>query len=339
MIIREALARLTAGQSLDFTTMHQVMQRLMAGELSDTQIGAVLAALATKRETSTEISAAAQAMRDVMQPVFIKATQAVDIVGTGGDGANLFNVSTAAAFVISAAGVPVAKHGNRSVSSSSGSADLLEKAGVNLALNAEQVARCIDEVGIGFMFAPNHHQAMRHAAQPRRELGIKTLFNILGPLTNPAGVKHQVIGVYSPHLLEVVAESFQKLGSQHALVVTGDDGLDELSIAVPSQVCELRQGELHRYSVTPEQLGLERASLDSLRVENTEQSLARVMAALRNEKGAARDMVALNAGAAIYAADRVTTLKEGVALALEVMASGKAEARLEQLGEFTRSLS
>ncbi|MGJ8521648.1 Anthranilate phosphoribosyltransferase [Carnimonas sp. R-84981] len=339
MIIREALARLTSGQSLDFATMHQVMQQLMAGELGDAQIGALLAALATKGETSAEISAAAQAMRDVMQPVSIAAAQAVDIVGTGGDGANLFNVSTAAAFVTSAAGVPVAKHGNRSVSSSSGSADLLEKAGINLALSAEQVARCIDEVGIGFMFAPNHHQAMRHAAQPRRELGIKTLFNILGPLTNPAGVQHQVIGVYSPHLLNVVAEAFQQLGSQHALVVTGDDGLDEFSIAVPSQVCELRQGELRSYSVAPEQLGLKRASLDCLRVENTEQSLARVMSALRNEAGAARDMVALNAGAAIYAADRAATLEEGVTLALEVMASGKAVARLEELGDFTRSLS
>ncbi|MGJ8514522.1 anthranilate phosphoribosyltransferase [Carnimonas bestiolae] len=338
MIIREALARLTSGQSLDFATMHQVMQQLMAGELGDAQIGALLAALATKGETSAEISAAAQAMRDVMQPVSIAAAQAVDIVGTGGDGANLFNVSTAAAFVTSAAGVPVAKHGNRSVSSSSGSADLLEKAGINLALSAEQVARCIDEVGIGFMFAPNHHQAMRHAAQPRRELGIKTLFNILGPLTNPAGVQHQVIGVYSPHLLNVVAEAFQQLGSQHALVVTGDDGLDEFSIAVPSQVCELRQGELRSYSVAPEQLGLKRASLDCLRVENTEQSLARVMSALRNEAGAARDMVALNAGAAIYAADRTATLEEGVTLALEVMASGKAVARLKELGDFTRSL-
>ncbi|MGJ8515756.1 anthranilate phosphoribosyltransferase [Carnimonas bestiolae] len=338
MIIREALARLTSGQSLDFATMHQVMQQLMAGELGDAQIGALLAALATKGETSAEISAAAQAMRDVMQPVSIAAAQAVDIVGTGGDGANLFNVSTAAAFVTSAAGVPVAKHGNRSVSSSSGSADLLEKAGINLALSAEQVARCIDEVGIGFMFAPNHHQAMRHAAQPRRELGIKTLFNILGPLTNPAGVQHQVIGVYSPHLLNVVAEAFQQLGSQHALVVTGDDGLDEFSIAVPSQVCELRQGELRSYSVAPEKLGLKRASLDCLRVENTEQSLARVMSALRNEAGAARDMVALNAGAAIYAADRAATLEEGVTLALEAMASGKALARLEQLGDFTRSL-
>lgn len=339
MSIRDALARLTAGESLEFATMHRVMQQLMAGELSDTQIGALLSALATKGETSIEIAAAAQAMRDVMSPVAIVAPRAVDIVGTGGDGANLFNVSTAAAFVTSAAGVAVAKHGNRGVSSSSGSADLLEKAGINLALDAAQVARCIDEVGIGFMFAPNHHPAMRHAAQPRRELGIKTLFNILGPLTNPAGVRHQVIGVYSAQLLSVVGEAFQRLGSQHALVVSGHDGLDELSIAAPSQVCELRRDELREYSVTPQQLGLEQASLDSLRVDNTEQSLARVMAALHNEAGAARDMVALNAGAAIYAADRAASLKEGVALALETMASGKALARLEQLGEFTRALA
>lgn len=339
MEYRDALKHLVAGKHLAFDQMHGLMAELMAGQWSDARIGAFLATLAAKGETSAEISAAAQAMRDIMVPVTIDANRAVDIVGTGGDGANLFNVSTAASFVVAAAGVPVAKHGNRSVSSSSGSADLLESAGLNLALDIAQVTRCIDEIGIGFMFAPNHHQGMRHAGPARRELGIKTLFNILGPLTNPAGVRHQVIGVYEPRLLPIVADAMRKLGSVHTLVVHGEEGLDELSIAGPSLVSDLCNGEISEYQVVPEQFGLKRHSLEQLKVTHSDQSLALVMSALNNEAGAARDMVALNAGAALYAADQAASLAAGVALALDTLAQGTPVTLLERLAHFTQALA
>lgn len=333
------LKRIISGESLSSQEMYGLMQLIMQGQMGDTRMGALLTALSIKGETSREISAAAQAMRDLMYPVAIAHPSAVDIVGTGGDGANLFNVSTAASFVAAAAGVTVAKHGNRSVSSSSGSADLLESAGIFLGLNNEQVARCIDEVGIGFMFAPNHHPAMRFAAPVRRDLGIKTLFNVLGPLTNPAGVHHQVIGVYDKRLVSVLAEAFQHLNSQHALVVHSAEGLDELSIAGSSFIAELKAGDIHHYTITPESVGLQSAPLDSLKVNTTAESLQRVMSALGNEAGPARDMVALNAGAAIYAADQAVSLKEGVSQALSVMASGEALKKLHQLAEFTQQFA
>jgi len=259
----------------------------------------------------------------------------VDIVGTGGDGANLFNVSTASSFVVAAAGGHVAKHGNRSVSSSSGSADLFDVAGIKLDLNPEQVARCIEQVGVGFMFAPMHHKAMRHAIGPRREMGVRTVFNILGPLTNPASAQHQLLGVYQSSLVPLMAEVLGRLGSRHVLVVHAEDGLDEISLAAPTRVAELKGGEIQEYIITPEELGIERQSLDSLKVVTAEDSLRLVKEALAGE-GAAADIVALNAGAALYAADIADSLREGVALAQDAQDSGLALEKMRALADFSR---
>jgi len=276
-------------------------------------------------------------MRELMKPVRLPAAleNVVDIVGTGGDGANLFNVSTAASFVVAAAGGHVAKHGNRGVSSSSGSADLFAVAGIHLDIDAEQVARCIAEVGVGFMFAPNHHPAMRHAVGPRREMGVRTLFNILGPLTNPAGAPNQVLGVYSPELVPLMAEVLRRLGSRHVLVVHAEDGLDEISLAAPTRVAELKEGEITEYVITPEELGIPRQSLDPLRVQSAEDSLRLVEQALVGD-GPAADIVALNAGAALYASGIADSLKEGVALAQDAQASKLPLEKLRELANFTR---
>ncbi|WP_027351747.1 anthranilate phosphoribosyltransferase [Halotalea alkalilenta] len=336
MNIREALKALIQGRDLDYSQMHAVMSAIMTGEASEAQIGALLTALAIKGESSVEITAAAQVMRELMLKVEVSADHLVDIVGTGGDGANLFNVSTAASFVVAAAGATVAKHGNRGVSSSSGSADLLDAAGLHLDLDAEQVAKCIEEVGVGFMFAPVHHKAMRYAIGPRRDLGVRTIFNILGPLTNPAGVRRQLIGVYERALAPVVADAFRQLGSVHTLVVHAEDGLDEISLAVPTSVCELKDGEIREYRITPEQFGIERQPLGPLKVDGTAQSLALVESALNDEPGPARDMVALNAGAALYVAGRAGSLEEGVALAKRTLAGLGALDKLRELAAFTQ---
>ncbi|ANF58766.1 anthranilate phosphoribosyltransferase [Halotalea alkalilenta] len=339
MNIREALKALIQGRDLDYSQMHAVMSAIMTGEASEAQIGALLTALAIKGESSVEITAAAQVMRELMLKVEVSADHLVDIVGTGGDGANLFNVSTAASFVVAAAGATVAKHGNRGVSSSSGSADLLDAAGLHLDLDAEQVARCIEEVGVGFMFAPVHHKAMRYAIGPRRDMGVRTIFNILGPLTNPAGVRRQLIGVYERALAPVVADAFRQLGSVHTLVVHAEDGLDEISLAAPTSVCELKDGEIREYQITPERFGIERQPLDPLKVDGTAQSLALVESALNDEPGPARDMVALNAGAALYVAGRAESLEEGVALAKRTLAGLGALDKLRELAAFTQRLA
>lgn len=335
MQMRDALGALMRRENLNFAETHEVMRQIMTGEASDPQIAAFLMGMAMKGETAEEISAAAQVMRELMKPVHLKADNVVDIVGTGGDGANLFNVSTASSFVVAAAGGHVAKHGNRGVSSSSGSADLFAVAGIHLDLDAEQVARCIEQVGVGFMFAPNHHPAMRYAVAPRREMGVRTLFNILGPLTNPAGAPNQVLGVYAPELVPLMADVLRRLGSHHVLVVHAEDGLDEISLAQPTLVAELKEGEIHEYVITPESLGVKRQSLETLRVASAEDSLRLVEQALVGE-GPAADIVALNAGAALYAADVADSLVEGVALAQDAQASKLPLEKLRELANFTR---
>ncbi|NWN82490.1 MAG: anthranilate phosphoribosyltransferase [Halomonas sp.] len=335
MQMRDALGALMRREDLNFAETHQIMRQIMTGEASESQVAAFLMGMAMKGETAEEISAAAQVMRELMTPVHLQADHVVDIVGTGGDGANLFNVSTAASFVVAAAGGHVAKHGNRGVSSSSGSADLFAVAGIHIDLDAEQAARCIEQVGVGFMFAPNHHPAMRHAVVPRREMGVRTLFNILGPLTNPAGAPNQVLGVYAPELVPLMAEVLRRLGSHHVLVVHAEDGLDEVSLAEPTRVAELRDGEIHEYVITPEELGIPRQSLDPLRVASAEDSLRLVEQALKGE-GPAADIVSLNAGAALYAADVADSLKEGVALAQDAQASKLPLEKLKELTSFTR---
>ncbi|MBS9404408.1 anthranilate phosphoribosyltransferase [Halomonas sp. TRM85114] len=335
MQMREAIGAVMRRENLSFDDTHAVIHQIMTGEATDAQIGGFLIGLAMKGETAEEIGAAAQVMRELMKPVHVTAENIVDIVGTGGDGANLFNVSTAASFVAAAGGAHVAKHGNRSVSSSSGSADLFDVAGINLDLDPEQVGRCIEQVGVGFMFAPNHHPAMRHAVGPRREMGVRTLFNILGPLTNPAGVRNQVLGVYAAELVPLMARVLQVLGSRHVMVVHADDGLDEISLAAPTRVAELKDGEIHEYTIAPEDVGIERQSLHALRVSTAEDSLRLVERALVGE-GAAADIVSLNAGAALYCADIADSFHEGVEMAQDAQASKLALEKLKELALFTR---
>jgi anthranilate phosphoribosyltransferase len=320
--------------------MKDVMRIVMNGEATDAQIGAFLMGLRLKSETIDEITGATEVMRELVTGVTVNADPLVDIVGTGGDGANLFNVSSASAFVVAAAGGFVAKHGNRGVSSKSGSADLIEKAGINLDMKPEEVARCVQEIGVGFMFAPAHHGAMKHAIGPRKELGCRTIFNILGPMTNPAGVKRQLIGVFTKELCRPMAEVMYRLGAEHIMVVHSKDGLDEISLASPTHVAELKDGEITEYDITPEDLGIKSQSLVGLTVDSSEESLALIKAAFgRNhdeitEK--ARDIIALNAGAAIYVAGLADTAKEGVALALDAMGSGLAMGKMSELADFSQ---
>ncbi|WP_252109036.1 MULTISPECIES: anthranilate phosphoribosyltransferase [unclassified Halomonas] len=334
MQMRDAINAVMRREDLSFDVMRTLMHQIMTGEASDAQIGGLLVGLSMKGESAVEVSAAAQVMRDLMRPVRLFTDNVVDIVGTGGDGANLFNVSTASSFVAAAAGAHVAKHGNRSVSSSSGSADLFDIAGIYLDLSPEQVARCIEQVGVGFMFAPNHHPAMRYAIGPRREMGVRTLFNILGPLTNPASAPNQVLGVYAPHLVPLMAEALRKLGSRHAMVVHSEDGLDEISLAAPTQVAELKDGEIIEYTITPEELGIERQSLATLKAATAEDSLRLVKAALVGD-GPEADIVTLNAGAALYCAGIADSLKEGVAVAQDAQASKLPLEKLKELSHFT----
>ena len=339
MDMKQALNRIASNLDLSRDEMKDVMRIVMNGEATDAQIGAFLMGLRLKSETIDEITGATEVMRELATKVSINASPLVDIVGTGGDGANLFNVSSASSFVVAAAGGFVAKHGNRGVSSKSGSADLIEKAGINLDMKPEEVARCVEQIGVGFMFAPAHHGAMKHAAGPRRELGLRTLFNILGPMANPAGVRHQVLGVFSKALCRPMAEVLLRLGSKHVLVVHAQDGLDEISLAAPTHVAELKDGQIHEYDVQPEDFGIKSQSLIGLNVEDAQGSLTLIRDALgrrQSENGQkAADMIVLNAGAALYAADLATSLKQGVEMAHDALSTGLARDKLEELVSFT----
>lgn len=340
MHIQAAIAALIDGESLSAEAMTDVMRQVMSGQASDVQIAGFLVALRIKGETVDELRGAVSVMRELMQPVSLNdLDSAIDIVGTGGDGAGLFNVSTASCFVAAAGGAKVAKHGNRSVSSKSGAADLLETAGVNLALDAGQVADCVERAGVGFMFAVNHHPAMKYAVGPRRELGVRTVFNLLGPMTNPAGVKRQVLGVYDRQWLGPMAEVLRDLGSEHVLLVHADDGLDEISIAAPTTVVELKAGEITETRITPEDLGLESHPLDALKVSGADQSLELIESLLAGAPSAAADMVALNAGAALYVAGRADSLKQGVALASDILASGNGLLQLRKLADVSQEFA
>ncbi len=330
MQISDAINVLLDRQHLSRAQARALILALMTGEATPAQIGGVLVALRAKGETVEEITGAAEVMRELAAPVAVDVPYLVDTCGTGGSGQDLFNISTAAAFVTAAAGAHVAKHGNRGITSSSGSADVLEAAGVNLALTPKQVSRCITEVGVGFLFAQNHHSAMKHVAAARRELGVRTLFNVLGPLTNPAGAPNQVVGVFDRVWQRPLAEVLQALGSRHVLVVHGADGLDEISIAGPTHVVELRNGKLTEYDITPEDFGLARSAAEGLRAESPAASLALVHAALAGE-GAAADIVALNAGAAIYASGVALSLANGVTMAQDAIAAGLARERMNEL--------
>ena len=337
--MQSAIKTLIEQKDIAKDDMIDVMKLIMTGQATDAQMGAFLVALRLKGESVDEIVAAAQVMRDLSSKVQLKNTKhMVDTCGTGGDGANTFNISTVSAIVVAAAGGIVAKHGNRSVSSQCGSADLLEIAGVNLDLTPEQVGTCIDEIGIGFMFAPKHHSAMKHAIGPRKELAIRTIFNVLGPLTNPANSPNQVLGVFDKSLVEPLANVLKKLGSQHVLVVHSDDGLDEFSINSETYVAELKEGEISTYHVSAEQFGLSKASLSELKAENAKQSLDIIKSVLNGEKNAARDIVLLNAGAAIYAADLADSIQQGIEKAAAVIDNGDALNKINQLVTTTSSL-
>jgi anthranilate phosphoribosyltransferase len=336
MDIRNAIRLLVEGTSLSHAEMHEVMHAIMGGEATPAQIGGFLVALRVKGETVDEVVAAAEVIRSVATRVEIPAHRLVDTCGTGGDGAQTFNISTAAAFVAAAAGVRIAKHGSRSVSSRSGSADLLEVAGVRLDLDVDDVRDAVESIGLGFLFAQRHHAAMQHAAGPRREIGIRTLFNLLGPLTNPAGARCQVLGVFSPAWVEPMAKVLARLGSEHALVVHAEDGLDEISIAAPTRIAELKDGSITLSTITPESLGVTRQSLESLSVESAEESLKVIQEVFAGKPGPARDIVAVNAGAAIYVAGLSETLGAGVAVAQSVLDSGAAAMKLEDLIRFTQ---
>jgi len=330
------LHKLLERADLTHAEMLQVVQQIMAGEYTPAQIAGVLVALRMKGETVEEIAAAAEVMRALAAKVEPASREhLIDTCGTGGDGIQTFNVSTVAAIVAAAAGARVAKHGGRSVSSTCGSADVLEALGVNVNLTPQQVARCVNEIGIGFMFAPNHHSAMKHAAPVRRELGVRTLFNLLGPLTNPAGATRQVMGVFDAALTRKLACVLQRLGSRHVMVVHGADGMDEISFAGDTCVAELKNGEVREYVLNPQQFGLPLHHAGSIRVSNAAESRLMIEAVLAATPGPARDIVLLNAGAAIYVADLAPSLQEGIAQAAAVIDNGAASAKLRQLIAFS----
>ncbi|WP_312272052.1 anthranilate phosphoribosyltransferase [Pseudomonas sp.] len=340
MDIKEALGKIVSQLDLTTSEMQDVMRQIMTGQCDDAQIGAFLMGMRIKSETIDEICGAVSVMRELATKVELPSLEhVVDIVGTGGDGANIFNVSSASVFVVAAAGGKVAKHGNRAVSGKSGSADLLEAAGIYLNLTPEQIARCVNKIGVGFMFAQSHHSAMRHAAGPRKSLGLRTLFNMLGPLTSPAGVLHQVVGVFTPALCRPLAEVLQRLGSKHVLVVHSRDGLDEFSLAAPTRVAELKDGQIQEYEVLPEDVGIKSQSLIGLTVDSPEASLSLIRDALGRRKTEAgqkaADMIVLNAGAALYAADLASSLQEGVNLAHDALYSGLAREKMDELASFT----
>jgi anthranilate phosphoribosyltransferase len=336
MKAQDALVRVIEHREIFHEEMVSLMRQMMSGELSPTLISAIIMGLRVKKETIGEIAAAAQVMREFATKVEVPDhANLLDTCGTGGDSAHTFNISTAAAFVAAAAGAKVAKHGGRSVSSKSGSADVLEALGVNINLTPEQVGRSISEIGLGFMFAPSHHGAMKHAAPVRKELGVRTIFNILGPLTNPAGAKNQVMGVFHPDLVGIQARVLQRLGSRHVMVVYGLEGLDEISVSGETLVGELKDGEVREYRVNPAQFGMRASDLSAIRVTDGAQSREMVLAALDNRAGAARDIVALNAGAAIYVSGLVESHEQGVRKALAVISSGAARRKMQELVDFT----
>jgi len=329
---QEALQRVIEHREIFHDEMLHIMRLIMGGEMSPVLMAALITGLRVKKETIGEITAAAQVMREFSTKVNVADRKhLVDIVGTGGDGAHTFNISTCSMFVAAAAGAKVSKHGGRSVSSKSGSADVMESLGVNINLKPEAIAQCVAETGVGFMFAPNHHPAMKNVAPVRRELGIKTLFNILGPLTNPAGAPNILMGVFHADLVGIQVRALQRLGTEHAVVVYGKDGMDEISLGAATLVGELKDGEIREYEIHPEDFGLTMASTRALKVDTPEASRAMLMGVLDNQPGAARDIVILNAGAALYAANVVDSMAAGMARAREVIASGAAKAKLEQL--------
>lgn len=334
----QILNQVINGQDLSFEVMQDVMHKVMSGELSPAQISGLLIALRIKGETVDEIAAAASVMRELSTKVSIQdSTHLIDTCGTGGDGIQTFNVSTASAFVAAAAGAKVAKHGGRSVSSVCGSADVLESLGVNVNQTPEQVARCVDKIGLGFMFAPNHHSAMKHAAPVRRELGVRTLFNLLGPLTNPANAKNQLMGVFSAALTGKLAHVLKQLGSEHVMVVCGADGMDEISFTGDTYVAELKDSYIQEYTLNPKQFGLNLHDLVSIKVNDAHQSKAMILDVLSGKTGGARDIVLLNAGAAIYIAGLVPSLQAGIATAAEMLDNGKALQKLQQLIAMTNA--
>ena len=334
---QQALEQILQGNDLPANNMESIMDDIMHGETTPAQIAGFIVALRMKGESIDELTAAAKVMRKLSSKVNVPVEGLVDTCGTGGDGRKTFNVSTAAAIVAASAGVKVAKHGNRSVSSSTGSADVLEALGVKLELNPEQIAQGINTIGIGFMFAPMHHSCMKHAIGPRKELGVRTLFNLLGPLTNPAGAQRQVLGVFDNRWLHPLACVLQQLGSTHAMVVHAIDGLDEISIASATNVCELHDGEINQYHVTPNELGVKGGALDSIQVSNANESATIIKGIVAGEKGPGADIVCLNAGAAIYVAGKSYSLKQGVTMAMQQLQSGAAQEKLAQLVEYTNS--
>ncbi len=336
---QEALARIIDRGEIQHDEMVSLMRQIMRGEVSPVLISAIVIGLRVKRESIGEISAAAEVMRELATRVEVENRKnLVDTCGTGGDSLHTFNISTAAAFVAAAAGARVAKHGGRSVSSKSGSADVLESLGVNLNQTPQQVAQGISQIGVGFMFAPNYHSAMKYAAPVRRELGVRTLFNILGPLTNPAGAENQVIGVFHAELVGIVARVLQQLGSRHVMVANGEDGLDEITIAGKTRIGELKNGEVSEYTIRPEDFGMKVSAIETIQVENSEQSRAVLQSVLDNQSGPALDIVLLNAGAAIYVSGVAGTLQEGVERARAAVESGDAKEKLRQLVEITHQV-
>jgi len=335
----DALLRCIEHREIFHDEMLHLMRMLMRGEMSPTIAAALLMGLRVKKETIGEITAAAQVMREFSTPVIVPNPQdMVDMCGTGGDGSSTFNISTAAMFVAASAGVPIAKHGGRSASSSSGSADVLETLGANLNLTPEQIAACIQEIGIGFMFAQAHHTAMKHIAGVRKELGVRTMFNILGPLTNPANAGNQLMGVFHPDLVGIQVRVLQLLGSKHVMILHGRDGMDEASLGAATMVGELKDGEVREYEIHPEDFGLPMVSNRGIRVSSREESRDRVLEALNNEPGTARDIVAFNAGLAIYVGNKANTIKQGIDMAFEHIASGQARAKLDAFVSLTRKL-
>ena len=337
---QEALQRTIEHREIFHDEMLHLMRMIMQGELSPVMTASIITGLRVKKETIGEITAAAQVMREFSTKVHVQdAAHMVDIVGTGGDGANTFNISTCSMFVAAAAGAKVSKHGGRGVSSKSGSADVMEALGIHINLQPEQIAQCIAEVGIGFMFAPNHHPAMKNVAPVRKELGVRTIFNILGPLTNPAGAPNILMGVFHPDLVGIQVRALQRLGAEHALVVYGRDGMDEVSLGAATLVGELKNGEISEYEIHPEDFGLQMASNRALKVETPEQSREMLLGVLKGEAGAAREIVCLNAGVALYAANVAATIPEGIDKARAALDTGAALAKLEQLVTRTHALA
>ena len=336
---QEALLRTIEHREIFHDEMLHVVRQIMGGEMSPVMMAALITGLRVKKETIGEITAAAQVMREFSTKVHVAdKTHLLDIVGTGGDGSHTFNISTCAMFVAAAAGAKVSKHGGRSVSSKSGSADVMESLGINIHLSPEAIAQCIEQIGVGFMFAPNHHTAMKHVAPIRKELGVRTIFNILGPLTNPAGAPNILMGVFHPDLVGIQVRALQRLGAEHALVVYGKDGMDEVSLGAATLVGELKNGEITEYEIHPEDFGMVMSSNRALRVETPDQSKAMILGVLDNHTGAAKDIVILNAGAALYAANVADSMKAGIALARTAIESGAARRKLDGLVALSQQL-